>query len=164
MKFSAMIPRSNPLYGLLLFPIFIISNTFANSIIAGGYVPEQRSLSVTPSYGADNSPSNRSTEVAVIEIDNNLPNYELVLDFSDRYGDKDIVAEVRLQCLDGVLGSGSLSSSGTVLIPGAAPGQFIWSPGPQMIPTHEYRVKVMVTYRRPMTGTPTLRVSMPSSY
>lgn len=164
MKFSAAFPRPGAAAALLLIPLFSISHSFANSLIAGGYVPENRSLAVTPSYGGGLSPAHQATEVAVIEIDNNLPDYELVLDFTDRYGDNDIIAEVRLVGMDGTLGSGSMVPSGTVLNPGASPGQFIWRPGPQLVPTRGYQVRVMVTYKIPMAGAPIMRVSMPSAY
>jgi hypothetical protein len=164
MKFSGVLPWTGTFAGLLLLPALLGSHTFANSVIAGGWVPEHRNFVVTPFYGEGYSRPDGAVEVAVIEIDNNLPDFELGLDFSDADGNGDLVAEVRLQGLDGTLGTGLDAPSETTLKPGPIPGRFIWDPGRQHTATIGYRVRVMVTYTTPIAEQPHMAVAMPPAF
>jgi hypothetical protein len=136
----------------------------ANSIIAGGSVPEWRNLTVTPAPIEPDPGQAGPVEVAEIEIDNNLPDYELVLDFSDRDGGDGRVVDVRLVGFDGILGQGLENPGSATMIPGDAPGRFIWRPGRQGSATLGYRMKVMVTFAGPPSVPSTLMVGMPVSY
>jgi hypothetical protein len=143
------------------------SHSFANSLIAGGPVPEAMSLLVILSPpaapGEDSAVSALPIEVATIEIDNNLPEYALALDFSDRYGGNDGIAEVTLDGLEGMLGEGLAAPNGTRLESGGAPGRFLWKPGRQESATVGYRIRVMVTYQR-HPAHPQLLVGMPGLF
>lgn len=136
----------------------------ANSIIAGGRVPEWRNLWVTPVRMDADPRQGGPVEVAEIEIDNNLPVYELVLDFSDRYGGEGLVSEVRLVGIEGTLGRGLENPGSAIMTSGGAPGRFVWSPGRQASATMGYRMKVMVTFASPPSAPPTMRVAMPADY
>jgi hypothetical protein len=164
MKFTAI---AKP-YRRLVFwaSVFLASHShsFASSLVVGGWVPERRSLIVTPNQGADLSVSGEPTEVGTIEIDNNLPDYELVLDFPDPEGADRAVSAVRLEALDGQLGQGLEAPSPAGLERGDMPGRFLWRPGRQESATVRYRVKVMVTYRERVEDAPRMLVSMPFAY
>jgi hypothetical protein len=136
----------------------------ANSINAGGRVPEMHNLSVTPVSG---SPGAASAEVAVIEIDNNLPSFELALEFPGDGAAR--IAEVRLVGFDGALGGGLPDPASAPLEPDGT-GRFVWRPGRQTSATLGYRMKVVVTYADPSaaaaanTEPPGMRVAMPVAY
>jgi hypothetical protein len=149
LAFSALLPVSYP---------------SANTFIVGGYVPEQRNVTVTPTLVPAPVEPDKVVEVAMIEIDNNLPNYALVLDFTDRFGGNDLISEVRLKGEGGTLGQGLAVPVETVLTPESGSGQFTWNPGTQESATFRYRVRVLVTYKRPMAEQPLMTVSMPSFF
>jgi hypothetical protein len=161
MKLNAVFSRSFSIF--TLFTLASLSHTSANTISVGGYVPERRNLTITPTYGAELPDPARVDEVATIEIDNNLPDYELVLDFKDRDGGSDAISEVRLEELAGTLGSGLSAPTGSVLTPEADGESFVWHPGTQQTATNNYRMRVLVTYKRPLADRPVMRVTMPIS-
>ncbi|MDB5106371.1 MAG: hypothetical protein JWP91_4060 [Fibrobacteres bacterium] len=163
MVFRADIPRPLTVASALFAVLLPVSPTFANTVIAGGFVPENRSLTVRTVQVSDSSRTDGAVEVAVIELDNNLPDYEVVLDFSDRYGSGEFVSEVRLEGLEGMLGRGLSEPAGAPLLPGASPGQFVWCPGRQESATLGYKVRVLATFKSGNPEKPSLRVSMPIS-
>ncbi|MDB5050409.1 MAG: hypothetical protein JWO30_3480 [Fibrobacteres bacterium] len=139
----------------------------ATVALVEGVVPAKHSLRITRSEGAGSSyATGIPVEVAVLEIDNNLPEYQLVLDFSDPDGaSAAAVSAVRLERLDGKPGDGlRLDGSGEELEPGDMPGRFLWRPGRQESATIGLRVKVMVTYGGNAVEDPQLVVSMPLGY
>jgi hypothetical protein len=152
------------------FAILSFSEIFANTFVAGGSVPEQRNISVTPNYSDMDLEPMEMTEVATIQIDNNLPNYDLVLEFSDRYGTRDLIDEVHLIGMVGTLGEGLEVPANARLTQVGTDGRFVWSPGTQKSATLAYQLKVLVTYKRALTykeavtNPPLLTVSMPSAF
>jgi hypothetical protein len=164
MKLTATPKRFRILAGLLLLSASAGSHTFANSIIAGGYVSEVRNLTVTPIAAEEGFRTDGPIEVAILEIDNNLPDFEVVLDFSDRIGMADAISEVRLVGLEGTLGQGLENPGSIAMRPGSLPGRFIWSPGRQTTATLGYRMKVLVTFVNPPAAPPTMRVAMPAYF
>ena len=158
MKSSLRFPPACALLALGL-PMYAAAATAT----VGGYVPEKRNLTVTPVYDAAPSDAYRTKEVATIRIDNNLPNYSLVLDFSDRDGSRDVVSEVRLEPVQGTLGRGLTAPGAAALAPEDGSGRFVWYPGTQESATLDYEVRVYVTYKRPLESQPLLTVGMPSS-
>ncbi len=171
MKFYRGFQRLKTIPAALWILLAAHPHTFANSLVACAYVPEQRSLIVTPKQAADRTGNEQATEVAVIEIDNNLPEYELEFEFSEANGGGHEVSEVRLEGIDGILGHGLRAPDESALEPGRSSGRFLWKPGPQETATIGYRMKVIVTYKRsfakptgPEADAPRLIVSMPSAY
>ncbi|HKP98246.1 MAG TPA: hypothetical protein VJ385_21120 [Fibrobacteria bacterium] len=164
MKFNGTAGKSGPLSIPLLLALALPSHTFANSIIAGGRVPERLHLTVTRESGTGFTSSGAAKEIAIIEIDNNLPEYELALELSDRYGGDAGISGVRLEGLDGTLGNGLREPAGLDLEAGGAPGRFLWRPGRQMSATLNYRVRVLATFNGPAPESPRLMVSMPFAY
>jgi hypothetical protein len=164
MKFTAIKNKLQIFPLLVSILIFAPSHCFANSLITGGWVPERRSLIITPNQSATVSVPGEETEVAIIEIENNLPEYELVLDFSDTEGGVGGVSEVRLEGVDGILGRGLRSPAESMLEPGALPGRFLWRPGRQETATVGYRVRVMVICKDTRERPPQLLVAMPFVY
>jgi hypothetical protein len=154
--------------GRLAFPLLagllMVADISANSVIAGGRVPEVHWVSVTPTPVPVDPGSAGAVEVAVIEIENNLPGFELILDFSDRFGGMDRISEVRLVALDGLLGLGLEEPSLSTLSPGGVPGRFVWRAGRQRTATLGYRMKVMVTFATSSPERPTMLVGMPITY
>jgi hypothetical protein len=164
MKFGGGIPYPKALLFLVLLAPPPQARGFSDALVAGGWVPERKSLIVNPGSGEAVPDGDGALEAAVIEIDNNLPSFELVLDFSDRWGGGDFVSSVRLEGVDGMLGKGLDDPSGAALEPGPVPGRFVWSPGLQESATVGYRVRVLITCKRPFSGAPQLAVSMPPAY
>lgn len=164
MKFNGI--KANP--GFLCFISLILlislSHTFANSLIAGGWVPERHLLTVTPNPEAAPFAPGAATEVAILEIDNNLPEYELALEFSTGNDGRGSVSQVWFEEMDGTLGMGLEDAVGRELESGGAPGRFIWRPGRQGTATVNYRVRVMVRYAEEVAPPPRLLVSMPFAY
>jgi hypothetical protein len=136
----------------------------ANSLIAGGWVPERHTLGISPMISDPPSPQGVATEVAIIEIENNLPEYELVLEFPDNAGGSASISEVRLDGLDGILGCGLTAPMGLRMENEGASGRFRWRPGRQASATVGYRVRATVTYKLPRMGSQQLLVSMPITY
>ena len=130
----------------------------ANPVLAGGYFPERRNITVTALPPEASSPGQGPAPVAEIEIDNNLPGYQLVLEFHALDGDDEAIDEVRLESLGGTLGRGLSDPSGHPL--DGASGRYVWNPGRQETATLGYRVRVMVTYKRPVAATMPLTVGM----
>jgi hypothetical protein len=155
---------SGPSACLLLLGLLTLSPISAKSVIVGGHIPELRRLTITPVQGRGAAVPGQTVQVAVIEIDNNLPNYELVLDFSGADPDGRLVSEVRLEAAGGTLGKGLAEPSGRPLEAGSTAGQFLWSPGRQETATIRYQVRVMVTYARPAESRPPMLVSMNFAY
>jgi hypothetical protein len=149
---------------LAFFTLLPLSYTSATSFVAVGYVPELRNVTVTPADMETPVEPDKVVEVAMIEIDNNLPNYALVLDFTDRFGGSDLISEVRLMGVGGMLGQGLAAPVEMVLTPEAGSGRFTWNPGTQESATLRYRVRVLVTYKRPIVDQPLMTVSMPSYF
>ncbi len=143
--------------------LFLLSHSFANSIRVGGYIPEKRCIKITPNNQADFSLENQSIEAAIIEIDNNLATFELVFNFQDQNGNADAISDIRLEPMDGVLGEGLIAPNKSLIRSNEKDGQFIWSPGIQLSATEHYRVKVMVTCKRPLTDLPRMAVNMPAT-
>lgn len=164
MKHYSHFPASRTSAALLLLAFLARSHTFANSVIAGGYVPERRNFTVTDIRGKGAPGLDGSEAVAVIEIDNNLPDFQMTLHFHPLNGDGGTIETVRLESLEGKLGRGLDDPSGEPLTAGAEPGQFIWNPGPQKTATLGFRVRVWVTYKRPVAETTPLSVSMHLPY
>lgn len=164
MKLNGLSIRFRPSAAAALAFLAALAPISANSIIAGGHVPEWRNLSVTPAPIDADPRQAGPVEIAEIEIDNNLPDYELVLDFSDRHGGEGLIEEVRLVGIDGDLGQGLENPASAFMIPGGAPGRFVWRPGRQSSATMGYRMKVLVTFSGPSSAPPTLTVAMPASY
>ena len=119
-----------PTAALLLLGLAAASPISANSVIVGGYVPEINTLSVVASRGPNDSRPDGRFAVAEVEINNNLPVYELVLDFSDPVGLGQPVSEVRLEPMGGILGQGLAEPSLENLPQSGLSGRFVWSPGP----------------------------------
>lgn len=139
-----------------------LADAFTN-IQAIGRVAEIRNVSVTPMPAAEIADSEgKAVPVAVIRIDNNMPHYELVLEFDDVRGGE-AVSEVRLQPVGGILGKGGAPPDRGVLQPGPVPGSFTWSPGIQASATVGYLVEVLVAWKSQPASPAGLTVSMPSS-
>jgi hypothetical protein len=66
--------------------------------------------------------------------------------------------------MEGMLGEGLADPSGIALAAGPVPGRFVWNPGRQESATVGYKVRVMVTCKRPLSEAPQLAVSMPQAY
>jgi hypothetical protein len=164
MKHCSLFTGSGASVRLLLLGLLAVSPTSAKTVTVGGYVPELRRLTITPVQGRDPALPGKAIQVAVIEIDNNLPNYELVLDFSGADPDGGLISEVRLEGAGGTLGRGLAEPSGRPLEAGSIAGQFLWNPGPQETATLRYQVRVMVTYARPAESRPPMLVSMNFAY
>jgi hypothetical protein len=156
MRFSRAFARIFAFAALTTF-----SQASATALVVGGYVPIKQNLTVTPIESAPGSGPDGVADVATLEIDNNLPDYSLVLDFSDRYGGRDLVSEVTLQTLEG--GPGPAGAGVITLTPAGEEGHFVWSPGTQATATCGLRLRVTVTYKRPSSGMPLMMVSMPFS-
>jgi hypothetical protein len=164
MKSGISLSHPKSLALLLLLSASMPSRAVAYSVTSGGWVPVRQDVSVFPECGADSAGAGQTRDVAVIEITNNLPRFDLVLDFSGRLGGDDPVEEVRLQGLEGILGNGLETPSGAVMRPGGRPGRFVWSPGVQSTATVGYKIRVTVTYKRPVSDQPLLAVGMPFTY
>ena len=136
----------------------------ASSVAAGGYIPVLRNLTVTPAGPSSAFAAEVPVEVAVLEIDNNLPGYELALDFSGPDGNGPVVSEVRLEGAGGVLGTGLAPPQGPLPEDGSHPGRFIWSPGSQKTATLGYRIRVLATYADPDADRPPLYVGVLAPY
>lgn len=137
-------------------------NAFSAAVVTSGTVAPIRTLTVSP-LGISAEAGAEPTAVADIRIDNNLPEYELILEFAEE-GNDGRIAEVSLQGMDGILGRGCEAPARTVLAQGALPGQYIWRPGSQRTATVGYQVRVMVAWQTPPSRPPRLAVAMPSSY
>jgi hypothetical protein len=164
MELSKMKLNRIPGLEFLFLALLLFSHSFANSVVAGGMVPEYRNLSVTPSISNIADWTLGRVEIATLEIDNNMPNYQIVLDFSHKDKGNDLISEVQLQGLDGTLGQGLSLDGETILRPESESGKFIWNPGPQKTATLQLQIRVFVIYKQAPTSTPTLTVSMPSAY
>ncbi|MEO7424927.1 MAG: hypothetical protein ABI036_07060 [Fibrobacteria bacterium] len=146
------------------------SHSFANSLIVGGRVPENCRITVIQIAHEIQPAPSTDADVAIIEIDNNLPEYQLAIDFSGLSGGYLAISEVRLDGLDGTLGNGLAASVSARLEQGDTPGRFLWKPGRQGIATVKFRAIIRVTYVVPRTASiplprpPQLRVSMPLTY
>jgi len=137
-----------------------LTGAFA-SVRAIGRVDEIRNVSVTLLPAAAPASEGDAVPVAVIRIDNNLPEYELVLDFSGPPGGE-AVSEVRLQAVGGILGRGGSPPDRTPLPPGPVPGSFKWNPGIQASATIGYMVEVLVAWKAPPAAPATITVSLPA--
>lgn len=164
MKHCGVFEPFRPPAALLLMGLMAAPHISANSVIAGGYVPERRNLIVTPIRDGGAAGPDGSRAVAILEIDNNLPDFQLVLEFHPAEGDGGAIEGVRLESLGGVLGRGLGDPSGRPLAEDAGTGRFVWNPGPQETATLGYRVKVMVTCRRPGADVAPVTVSMRYPY
>lgn len=143
-----------PKYSLFL---ICLANAFS-SVVSTGVVAPIRTLSITP-LAMPAAIGTEPTAVADIRIDNNLPDYELILEFADD-GTVDRIAEVTIQGIDGTLGRGCEAPVRTALVMGAFPGQFVWRPGPQQSATIGYRVRVLVAWKAPPFRQPRMAVCM----
>lgn len=149
---------------LWVLALLLLSDTFANSIIAGGQVPERRNLSVTPAFMEQSPWFKEKVEIATLVLDNNLPNYQLVLDFTDKDRADIFISEVHLQGLDGILGQGLSMNGETILKAEPGSNRFVWNPGPQQTATLNFQIRVLVVYKQAPASTPRMTVSMPSFY
>lgn len=138
----------------------LAADAFAN-VQAIGRVAEIRNVSVTPLAAAE-APEGDGVPVALIRIDNNMPDFELVLDFNASPGGE-AVSEVRLQPLGGILGEGCAPPGPAALPPGPVPGTFKWNAGSQASATIGYMVEVLVAWKSQRPAPATMTVSMPSS-
>lgn len=164
MKHSGPFPAFRLSATLLLPALLAAPYTFANSLIAGGWVPEVHTVAITPTFASVEPGSGGPVEVAILEIDNNLPDFELSLSFSDRYGGSESILEVRLVGVEGMLGTGLADPAAAALTQGGFPGQFIWKAGRQATATLGYKMKVMVTYASTPMDQSLLMVGMPVAY
>jgi hypothetical protein len=162
MKHYGVPPRLRPGFLLALLALIAAAQTFANTIIAGGQVPALHSVSIQPTYGDGRPGADGAVEVAILEIDNNLPDFGLVLDFNDGFGDAGRISQVRIEGLEGMLGLGIEAPVRQVIEPDPQPGRFVWNPGPQRTATLGYRIRVLVTFGSPPTRQPLIRVAMPA--
>ena len=148
--------KSLALPGLMLIAM-LVGAAAAEPIVSGGAVPEIRRIDVT-ALPAASARTGQSVPVAVIRIDNNLPEYGLVLDFGAEAADK--ISAVRLQGMAGTPGQGLSAPDRAALAPTAVPGQYVWSPGPQRSATVDYQLEVMVTWKVPTPAGQPLLVSL----
>lgn len=145
------------------FAIFIASHTFANTQIVGGVVPSIHNTLVTPIENADNRDEQLGKEIALIQIENNLPDFQLVLDFSGAQENGNQIEDVILESVSGILGGGLVAPQKMVLSHELGTSKYIWNPGTQTSATLGYVVKVSVTYKKPPTVALVMGVSMPTS-
>ncbi len=156
MKYNGILIRTFSILTLLA-----LSHIFANTNTVGGIIATKQNFTVIPNYSFDCKLLRPLTELATIEIDNNISTFELVLDFSELEGSANQIVDVRLQEVSGCLGLGLIPPEASPLIHEVGTGRFIWKPGNQQSPTQGYQVRVLVTFKETQTTPPQLTVSMP---
>ncbi len=150
-----------PIRTFSIFTLLALSHIFANTNTVGGFIATKQNFTVTPNYSFDCKLLRPLTELATIEIENNISTFELVLDFSELEGSASQIADVQLQEVGGSLGLGLISPKASSLIHEIGTGRFIWKPGNQQSPTQGYQVRVLVTFKEAPAMPPQLTVSMP---
>lgn len=157
MKLKTAISRIFP-----FFAIFLAHPIFANTVIVSGIIPPQHQIQVTPIGNNISSGNTISEEVALIEINNNLPSYQVEFNFENSITGENEISEVRIESVGGILGEGLVAPQKLVLQKETSSGKYIWFTGTQTSATKNYSIKLSVTYKHQPKEKVLVSVSMPS--
>ncbi len=150
----------------------LVSSVLAASIQVGGRIPIINRVEMIPLSGVDFRKGGKDVPIAVIRINNNLPDFEVAFEVGSisPYGaepHESAFQELRLREVGGLRGRGLVDPTGTVLNRDEGTDTYVWRPGSQQSATLNYEVEVLATWEKTPPGKgrgrPQLLASMTTS-